>query len=178
MCVCFSEITWEISLPGTGTQPTQRWLLQPPSGSSTCSCLKPHSVPKQQRTGWSWHQWMVAMIQQQKGWLIPWGWALKHIWLTSYLKEGICYYISYILWWYGLEKLPKATCFHQSVYIIYFQGSSKVVNIQFFTLFKPKTTTALRSWQPKPLTVAIPTVAPRSSPSNLRLEGPNSGSWQ
>lgn len=60
---------------------------------------------------------------------------------------------------------------------IYFQGSSKVVNIQFFTLSKSYHN-CLEILKPKPLTVAIPTVAPRSSPSNLRLEGPNSGSWQ
>ena len=147
-----------------------------PSGSSTCSCLKPQPVPKQQRTGWSWHQWMVVAIcsTEKVGW-IPWGWALKHIWENPTwrkvyaITDHICYDDT------DWKKLPISHLFSTKLYI-YFQGSSKVVNIQFFTLFKPYHN-CLEILKPKPRTNS-PTVAPRSSPSNLRPEGPNSGSWQ
>ena len=168
MCVCFSQITWQISLPGTGTFST-KWLIHlllleaPTSAQATTYRMKLTSVDG------------GGNLFNRKGWLDPLGLGPETYLGKSYLKEGICYYRSYMLWWYGLEKTSNQSLVFTKLYI-YFQGSSKVVNIQFFTLFKPYHN-CLEILKPKPRTNS-PTVAPRSSPSNLRPEGPNSGSWQ
>ena len=154
---------------------SRNWNLQhqvahPPAPAWSPNQCPSNNVPDEADiSGWWWQFVQQKRLVGSLG-VGPWNIFGKILLEGRYMLLQIIYVMMI-----RIGKTSNQSLVFTKLYI-YFQGSSKVVNIQFFTLFKPYHN-CLEILKPKPRTNS-PTVAPRSSPSNLRPEGPNSGSWQ
>lgn len=155
VCMFFPK-SHDISLPGTRTnQPNvgcfSHQVAHPPAPAWSPNQCPSNNVPDEADISgwWQWFNRKMVVVDPLR--LGP---ETYHIWENPTWRKVhvITYiYVMMIRIWKTSNQSLVFTNLYIYIYNIYFQGSSKVVNIQFFTLFKPYHN-CLEILKPKPLT--------------------------